>query len=68
VVLQDAAVHDHDQAGGLGAPGGLFVNDALLHPNDARPLADGGFDDFRHELGAPVDIDDVDRWDGVESG
>ena len=66
VVLQNAAVHHHRQAGRFGAAGGLFVDHAFLHPDRLGAFADGRFHDFGHELGAPEDVDDVDR-PGTES-
>ena len=39
MVLQNAAVHDHGQAGLLGPAGGLIVDHAFLHPDGLGAFA-----------------------------
>lgn len=50
VFLQNAPVHDHREAGGAGAFGGLLVNHPFLHPDHFGLLADGGLHYLRNEI------------------
>src|ERR1051326_3222871 len=67
MILKDTAVHYHLQAGGAGPGGGLFMDHALLHPNDSSVFPDGGFDNVRNVFRATEDIDDFERrWNVIE--
>ena len=60
VFLQDAAIHDHEDAGLAGFLRRLFVNDALLHPDHGHLQADRLVDNLFHKFGPAEDVDDVD--------
>ncbi len=56
----DAAVHDHIHSGCAGARGGIFIDDAKLHPEDRRTDFQCVIEHRRHVFWLAEDIDDVD--------
>src|SRR5438045_2737664 len=61
VVLKYAAVHKDGESRFFGAPPRGFVDHVLLHPDGFGTFAYGCLHDFRDELGAAKDVDDVHR-------
>ena len=60
VLLQNAAIHHHEQPRAPGAFGrGFVMHHAFLHPHRVRSDANRRFDDFRHKFRAPENVDDV---------
>src|ERR1035437_6235437 len=67
VIFQNTAVHHHGEAGFHGAPRGVFVDHAFLHPDHLRALANRRFHDLRHEFRAAENIHDIDGFgDGIQ--
>src|ERR1035437_283898 len=67
VILQNAAVHHHREARFRGAPRGVFVDYAFLHPDHLRALANRRFHDLWHEFRAAENIHDIDGFgDGIQ--
>jgi hypothetical protein len=60
VIFQDAAIHGHRDAGGAGARGGGFVDDAFLHPHSLGLELDGSIHERAGSFRAAEDVDDVD--------
>ena len=59
MVLKDAVVHNHIEAGGAGALGRFLIHYAQLHPDHASMAADGGFDNIERNDGTAEDVDDL---------
>jgi hypothetical protein len=59
VFLQNAAVHDHEDAGFAGLLCGLLLDHSLLHPNHGHLQPDCLVYGLFHEFGPPEDIYDV---------
>src|SRR5690242_3642572 len=59
MLFEDAPVHHDFESGGPRPRGSVFVDYAFLHPNGARADADGCFHNFRNELRAAENIDDI---------
>ena len=65
MLFQDAAVHDHGEAGGAGAFGGLLVDDPFLHPDHFGLLADGGLYYLGNEFRSAEDHHHIERLGDV---
>lgn len=61
---EEAGVFDHEETGGMGLGGGLFVGDSLLEPEGFGVDGDGGIGDRWNFFGEAEDVDDVNGfWD-----
>ena len=64
--LENAGIHDHEDASLAGFLGGALVNHFLLHPDRRNFELDRLVDDFFHRFGAAENVDDVNFFRDLE--
>src|SRR6185312_6265615 len=65
VLLQNATVHHHEQAGVARLLRGGLVDHALLHPNRLRAGLNRRLYDFGNKFTAAEDVHDIDRLGNI---
>ena len=68
MLLQNAAVHDHENPRFAGFFRGFFVDHFFLHPDGRNFQLDGLIDDLFDEFRTPEDIHDVDLLRDIQQG